>query len=358
MKCVKCGEDAKYKDRSHRACPYCKAAFVFEPKSGDPVTDMLFHNAVKAVSSDGQIRWGVEHLYYEICRKKRKKSVPLAVVGVTVGMAVFYYGLLGLGVMQALIVWPVGIVLPIVILVMLASRFRKMTVPISLDTFNGLWERWRKVHATPGLIVRAPEQKAPKDLESDIGDYSFDRAVICDRAITVDLLVANNFHFENNCAILSIGGYPKGPFEMIRKMLKRNPRLQVFAIHDSTPAGCRMAQKLATAPDWFGGKITIIDLGLRPNHAKPFRGLLLDSEDGLVEPTDGIRPGESKWLTKYRLELAAVRPEQVLKRMFHGLTAHKNDPYSDSGGVMYCGSFDSDGGGSDGIGDGGGDAFG
>ena len=357
MKCVKCGKDAKYKERTNRVCPNCKAAFVFEPKSGDPVTDMLFHNAVKAVSSDGKIRWGVEHLYYEVCRKKRKKAAPVAVIAITLGIAVFYYALLGLRLKQAFICWPLGIALPIATIVMLVTRIRKMTVPMSLNTFNGLWERWRKIHATPGVIIRAPEQKAPKDLESDIGDYSFDRAVICDRARTVDLLVANNFHFENNCAILSIGGYPKGPFETIRKMLKRNPKLQVFAIHDSTPAGCRMAQKLATDPGWFGGKIRIIDLGLRPNHARPFRGLLLDSDDGLVEPTDGIRPGESEWLTKYRLELATVRPEQVLKRMFHGLTAHKDDPYSSDGGVIYCGSFDS-GGGGDGIADGGGDAFG
>ena len=48
----------------------------------------------------------------------------------------------------------------------------------------------------------APTRK----LDSDIADYSFDRAVICDRARTVDLLVANNFHFENNCAVLAVDG--------------------------------------------------------------------------------------------------------------------------------------------------------
>ena len=72
----------------------------------------------------------------------------------------------------------------------------------------------------------------PPKLEPDVADYSFDRAVICDRARTVDLLLANNFHFENNCAVLSVEGYPQRVFETVRTMLKRNPQLRL------TIAGC------------------------------------------------------------------------------------------------------------------------
>src|SRR5262249_17195627 len=160
------------------------------------------------------------------------------------------------------------------------------------------------------------QPELPKDLEGDIGDYSFDRAVIVDRARTVDLLVANNFHFENNCAVLSIDGYPKGPFQTIKKMLKRNPKLQAFVLHDPALRGCRLAQQLVTDPEWFGGTgLRVIDLGLRPGHAGPFFGLLLAGEGVLLSDEDGIRPGEGVWLRKYKLELAAVRPEQVLKRL-------------------------------------------
>ena len=107
---------------------------------------------------------------------------------------------------------------------------------------------WERAHGKPpGLIVR-PSAQAPsrprRVLESDLADYSFDRAVICDRARTVDLLLANNFHFENNCAVLSIDGYPPGPFETVRTMLKRNPKLQVFALHDATVEGCTLAHRL------------------------------------------------------------------------------------------------------------------
>src|SRR5262249_48808333 len=79
MICVRCGRDSKYKDRSNRTCPGCKQKFAFEPRQGDPVTDMLFRKAINAVSSDGSVRWGVEHLYYEVCRRKRGNRAPRVV---------------------------------------------------------------------------------------------------------------------------------------------------------------------------------------------------------------------------------------------------------------------------------------
>ena len=123
---------------------------------------------------------------------------------------------------------------------------------------------------------------AARPIEADIGDYSFDRAVICDRAETVDLLVANNFHFENNCAVLSIDGYPRGPFETIRKMLKRNPQA---AGRDAARRDAGRLQTCAIAspmiPEWFDGKLRIVDLGLAASSRWSVQGAL--SEVGNVE---------------------------------------------------------------------------
>ena len=86
MKCVHCLKDSNYKDRTGKQCPGCKKAFAIEPKNGDKVTDMMFLNAVKAVSAEGRIRWGVEHLYYEVCRRMRGKT---AIVRFTFGTTDF-----------------------------------------------------------------------------------------------------------------------------------------------------------------------------------------------------------------------------------------------------------------------------
>jgi len=369
MKCIRCTHDSKYKDRSNRTCPNCKGKFAFEPKEHDPVTDMLFLNAIKAVSGDGRIRWGVEHLYYEVCRRKRPVRMPVAAIALLLFLGTFlltYAHFQRPKVTPILFLFGVGMLLGSV--AGIASRLQGPFVRVDLATFNRLWERWNEVHGmTSSLIRRAPEPALPKDLEADIGDYSFDRAVICDRARTVDLLVANNFHFENNCAILSFDGYPKGPFPVILAMLKRNPRLQVFVLHDCTADGCRLAHRLISDPKWFGGAgLRVIDLGLRPRHAGPFRGLLIEPPGKPVDPGDGIDAAEAEWLTRYRLELAAVRPEQVIKRLFAGLQAHAaDDPRTAdmAGAVTTCGAFDAggyggdaSGGGADGTG--GGDAFG
>jgi hypothetical protein len=259
MKCVNCGKDSNYKDRTGKQCPHCKKAFAFEPKDGDKVTDMMFKNAIVAVSGEGRIRWGVEHLYYEVCRRKRGKAAPLGcvlfcLVAFSVCMVMLCSGIFGEAKKPNPAFFFGSFISFIFLLATTATRFRSKFVVLQRDEFNRYWTRWTTVMGKPaGLIERMPEPQLPPDLEADISDYSFDRAVICDRARTVDLLVANNFHFENNCAILSFDGYPKGVFGTIRTMLKKNPKLQVFVLHDATLGGCNLAQRLITDPNWFGG---------------------------------------------------------------------------------------------------------
>ena len=111
-------------------------------------------------------------------------------------------------------------------------------------------------------------------------------------------------------------------------------------MHDATPAGCAMAHKLAHDATWFNGRIRVVDLGLRPRHARPFKGLYLKADGKPVLVGLGIEPGEVKWLAKHRLELAAARPEQILKRLHRGLQTHNNDDFS-NGGTSNCSAFDS-----------------
>lgn len=319
MKCIRCGHDSKFKERSNGRCPNCRKEFAFEPKSGGLLTDGAFKAAIDAVSVNGQIRWGIEHLYYEACRRLRRKTLPRAGCIWACGSAALILIIIA-SVSSNLAAVIVAIVAAVTGTV-LAFKRREKTVALKPEKFNEMWDRWIRVHgAPPGLIVRQEQPARARRVEPDLGDYSFDRAVICDRARTADLLLANNFHFENNCAVLAIGGYPRGPFETVRAMIKRNPRLQVFVLHDATVAGCKTAYHLANDPDWFKGRaISMTDVGLRPVHAKPFDGLLFSSDRGPVQPGEGITADEAEWLSKYALELAAIKPEQVLKRLFRAL---------------------------------------
>jgi hypothetical protein len=331
MKCIYCGRDSKHKDRPGRSCPGCSRKFAFEPQDKDPFTDFAFKSAIVAVSANGQIRWGVEHLYYELCRRLSKRGYSwkaffvLFIIGT--GALIFF----GLPAVVGLILFPIWLGAWA-----LLRRFgRSKTVRLSQTDFDRLWSRWLAAHGSPeGLIVRRSDPPPPRAHETDIGDYSFDRAVICDRARTVDLLIANNFHFENNCAILSIGGYPQGPFELVRSMLKRNPKLQVFALHDSSAAGCRLAYTVAHDPQWFKGQVAVTDVGLRPRHTAPFEGLFLPvAVVPSLKVEAGINADEITWLSQYILELAAIRPEQILKRLFKAINRREELVSRDTGGT-------------------------
>jgi len=361
MKCIHCNHDSKYSERKDTGrCPGCKHPFAFEPTKGDPFTDGLIQSAIEAVSSKGAVRFCVEHVYYEVCRRMYKKRTPVIVVWIVLtvgGVASFF-----------LASYPFNYFIPLgfVAAAILATVIwhKRDDVKMSFFEFERYWFRWCEAHGAPkGLIVRKHPSRHPLAAEPDLGDYSFDRAVICDTVATVDLLLANQFHFENNCAVLSIDGYPPGPFDLVRKMLQRNPQLQVFVLHDATPEGCRMAHKLATDPDWFKGKAKIIDVGLRPVHANAFKGLWR-AVSKKVTAGDGITASEGDWLSAYSLALAAVRPEQVLKRLFRAInrlpeptaTSSSNGGGGGGGGVLIIGddSFSSEAGDADG----GADAFG
>lgn len=348
MKCIRCGHDSKYKERSEGRCPSCRKEFAFEPQRGGLLTDGTFKAAIDSVSANGQMRWGVEHLYYEVSRRYRRKKLPPAgciwvcAAVVAVLLVIAFASSSGAAAAIALAVAAAAVVL--------AYKRSEKRVSLKPEKFDEMWKRWAKVHGMPpGLIARQEPPARARPTEPDLGDYSFDRAVICDRARTVDLLLANNFHFENNCAVLAIGGYPRSAFETVRAMLRRNPRLQVFVLHDASVPGCKTAYNLANDPAWFKGHTAeITDVGLRPVHAKPFEGLLLAMQRGPVQPGEGISPGEAEWLSKYTLELAAIRPEQVLKRLFRAINrkeAVRSKSYSGadgSGPLVYIDSGDGD----------------
>ena len=315
MKCIRCDKDCTYPQRKDKKCPHCGGTFAFEPRAGDPVNDRTFQNAIDAVSSQGQVRFGVENLYYEVCRRGRRKPAP---VGCIVGLLLLSAVAAGvaIAVPKTGMLWAFAAFGWLVTLVAVVHRLRSGFVPIERDRFDLLYYRWCAVHERPrSVIVRRDDAAPPPAAEPDLADYSFDRAVICDRARTVDVLLANNFHFENNCAVLSVDGYPQGPFATVKAMLKRNPRLQVFVLHDASLTGCRLAHRLTTDPEWFAGGVRVIDLGLRPKQAERFSGLFQRS-DREVSAGDGISAEEAKWLSARTLELAAIRPEQLLKRLF------------------------------------------
>ncbi len=351
MKCSGCGREANRKERvaSSGRCPACGLVFVFDPYDV-PVTDFAFADAMRVVSSDGRLRWGVEHLYYEICRRldhrrRRSASWMLMLIGIVamlagallagaVGVRFHWFGqfddvrvVFGGVARLGAIVGACGVT-SVLGSWWLWRNFRTPLAPLAPRAFDAMWSRWVSLRPPPrGVIVRRQAPTGPyRAVEPDVGDYSFDRAVICDRARTVDLLLANNFHFEQSCAVLSVNGYPGHAFETVRKMLMRNRRLRVCVLHDATVDGCTLAHRLAQDPGWFAGRtgadaVSIVDVGVGTREAKTLRGLYQAATTGRAAPAALLSSAQRRLLGRYALELAAVRPESVLRATFRALTA-------------------------------------
>ncbi|MBA3396007.1 MAG: hypothetical protein H0T89_25470 [Deltaproteobacteria bacterium] len=331
MKCSKCQSDCTYPQRSDGRCPTCKHRFAFEPRTGDIISDAGFQSALDAVSSFGSVRFLPDHVYYELARRRKASGVPRTVM----------FAFSGVAVVAAIVATPLLLLGAATFAGIGAMLKPRPTLNVERSTFDTMWRRWIAINGQPkGLIVRREAAGTPYR-HSDVQHYSFDRAVICDRPETVDLLLANNFHFENNCAVLAVTGYPEHAFSLVREMLKNNPRLSVYALHDATPEGCGLAHRLASDERWFRGSARVVEVGMRPAHARKFKGVWT-AASGTVDKRY-VTDDERMWLEKYRCELAAIRPEQVIKRLFTAITTEATleqaSTYVESGGDYWVDSY-------------------
>ena len=146
------------------------------------------------------------------------------------------------------------------LLTFLLGFFQKRRITKIPETFLIHREQVRKWMAGWVNVNGSPEKllSSPSDLSSDtpnnvpnpdVTAYSFERLVVCDNIAIAQMLIANNFHFENNCAVLTISGYPQNIFHTTMEMVRRNPELQVFALHDCNPRGMELVHELGTNPD-------------------------------------------------------------------------------------------------------------
>ncbi len=358
MKCIYCGTDSKKRDRTDGRCPKCRHQFAFEPATdSNRVTDPQFKAAIERVSGEGTVQFTDRELWYEFNRKWMKPGFwrsPygwLPVLGVTPAL---------LSVLEVLpfdpfFAWfvgaPVGLFLGAV-----GSSVANQKSPapprpprIPFPTFQATYlARWRAAHGDlPGLLPpRDAQLAAPaREVPGDVAAFSFDRAVVTDRWETAAMLVANRFHFEHNCAVLSHDGYPHGIAHTVKAMLRRNPGLTVFALHDASPGGCLLPLQLRD-PAWFPDtSIRIVDVGLRPAMARKLRMPVVHGSTWQLSPRLGeVLPSEdAAWLKAGNVaELAALRPAQVMRAVYQAIAAVA--AADASGTSLVAGGYDGGGG--------------
>lgn len=327
MKCVHCGKDSTRRERVNDGeCPGCKRRFALDP-GVDKLSDKAFQSALDSVSSEGTVGFVLANLHHAVARRLPRPSRS----GAYGGLGFLFGGLGGLFLGLSLdgghgdlvsTLAPVGLVVGLIIGLTVGSIATKRLPALTLSRtdFDDLYAKWVKENGKPKRLIRPMGNVAlSPELTEELESYSFDRVVICDRHDTVDLLVGNDFHFENNCAVISADGYPRHAFPTIRRMMKQNPRIEIYVLHDATPDGCRLATLIRNDRAWFGGQpVRVYDVALRPSQARS-QTTVLWGETQTVFAGPGITAEEAAWLSKYRMEVAAIRPEQLIKRLFRAM---------------------------------------
>jgi hypothetical protein len=255
-------------------------------------------------------------------------SFILFVVAVLMGMGLIYLGnrSLGLNIIQEMIFQP--------------------------NEIEGWLKRWQEVNGTVFRLLSPPSKKTgTAAVNPDVTAYSFDRLVVCQTAEVAQMLISNNFHFENNCAILSIKGYPEDIFDVTMEMLRRNADLKVYLFHDCSPQGMRILHQLKTSDRWFkDNNVAIIDVGLTPNQVMTSKHLFIRTSSQSAQKAQQISPSEwtglsldeVTWLTEGNyVELESFTPQQLIQVLNRGiagtLVLDDSDSYTTIGG--YDGSI-------------------
>jgi hypothetical protein len=194
--------------------------------------------------------------------------------------------------------------------------------------FETWLNRWTSINNQPAKILPPPQTfSLPAAPNPEVTAYSFDRVVVCDRPEIAQLLIRNNFHFENNCAILAIDGYPQNIFTTTMEMLRRNPDLKVYALHDCSPSGIELIRRLRETEIWFPNpEIPIIDVGILPRQIMENIDVMTPQSSSSAQTAQrlapeiraSLTPAELGWLDAgCYLELASFPPQkpiQILQR--------------------------------------------
>ncbi|MEG3863420.1 hypothetical protein [Microcoleus sp. herbarium12] len=222
---------------------------------------------------------------------------------------------------------------------------------IDSNQFQGWMNTWTEINSLAKVLPSPRDTNANVTVSPDVSAYSFDRLVVCDRPEIAQFLIANNFHFENNCAVLSITGYPQSIFDITMQMLGRNPDLKVYALHDCSPKGIGLVDRLRTSPNWFpDNSAIIIDIGLLPRQimAAGDNMFVLSSEQNArdarqlsAQIRQDLSAEELEWLELGNyVELESFSPQKLIQILNRGI-AGSRDLGSDDSSLILLGGTDS-----------------
>lgn len=404
MKCINCGTDNNYRERTanNKRCKQCQHPFAFEPKTMGTYkfSDRFFQKVIATISNNNTIFFTRKQLAYALDKKLKTKQVlkqssmfwvtyvvvnlffwgffqnfaiVLIISTITLVSTIANFGkrinnyqirrrLLYRAILLGIITLVVGIIVSTVIynsfgvlvistligiwsIYFSYSQFNKITdfpqfTLYKLSEFTEFITSWEQANGAIAKMLTLPSEELFRREEANVSNYSFDKLIVTEENAIAYFLITNNFHLQNNCAILSINGYPTNVFNTILNMARSNPNLIVYAIHNASPRGIRLIDNLSKSEQWFAREnITILDLGIAPRQVLKNPQFFIKQASSLATETqqlsptikNSLLPEEIAWLNKGNyVELESFSPQKLLRILAKGIRQGNLVPDRDS----------------------------
>lgn len=347
MKCIKCDTDNKLKDRTDGVCQKCRHPIVFDPKRtfGDFFNDKLFQKTVALISVSNTLKFTPRQYYYFINNMKavnpQYSIAPLGCFFLFAALVSFFIGLSKHDFVPLFVVPSVLLLISLFTMPSVLAMFGikpRRSIRVTYGTAVAAFDRWAAVNEPIDLLLPNPLKSIPSGkVAAELLDYSFDRLIVTETDEIAQFLIANNFHFENNCAVLSINKYPIKIFDTIMMMLKNNPELKVFVLHNASWRGISILDQVRN--EWFKDQPTvqIIDLGLLPRQFEKKAMFVETDFEGVKEAkvSAGVRESltqkERKWLSEGNaVKAESIAPQNLLRMIATGFAMSKDPTKKDS----------------------------
>jgi len=255
----------------------CGREFVFLRKV-DGISDMQFLAAVRGASASDTYYFTLPQLHAEACRRMKRyvkfpfyAGITCIAAAIIIVLMIMYSGL-----PDSFLNFAGLLSLPGVGLCIFAI-YESAKKPPTFETWCNYVKRWKLKHGADGLekYIDQPalHEPPPKWPEADLYDYGFEKLIIVQRDVLVDWLVLNNLHAGQRALIVAENGYPRYLLKRARKTLTANPHLPVYVLHDPTPDGDGMVERVRNSPLFELGNREIIDLGLRVEDCSRMKGM-------------------------------------------------------------------------------------
>ena len=235
----------------------CGYRFTFNPKS-DRMSDGKFAAILRKASANDTYFFTFNQFYSAYCERISKFSFLRLGVGAGIGLLL-------------LVTLPFSLI--VLLLLLIPPLKRKYAAfqhglgnPPSVGAARKHLEQWLNDGNTVERYIRSTtlHDPPPAWTEPDIYDYGVEGVLIVEHDILVDLLVKNNFHVESRVLVVSEQGYPNYLAPLAWKLIAQRPDLIVYLLHDSTPQGVQMRERvLAREGDKLRDR-AIVDLGISP----------------------------------------------------------------------------------------------